>query len=175
MNHWARIGLFAIVVPLAVGLGTTVPSLATTQTGSLAVSATVAHGGTHSLWQSGRTTTSSGPRYTLPIGAAEYSLSFWVQHNGTAAHDLSLQAAYTCIGSAQVLLPPVVKATAVAGSSWTQLSGKLTLPPADAAPGCNLAQAAVFVTQEAGTCGTGTGQIECPDLFVDDVSVSLAP
>jgi hypothetical protein len=142
---------------------------------TLAISATVAHGGTQSLWQSGRTTTSSGPRYTLPIGAAAYKFSFWVQHNGAATHDLTLQAAYTCLGSAQVQPPPIAKASAVAGGTWTQLTGTLTLPPANATPGCNLSQATVFVTQEAGTCGTGSGQIECPDLFVDDVSISLAP
>jgi hypothetical protein len=142
----------------------------------LAISSTVAHGGTHSLWLSGRTTTASGPRYTaLPIGTASYNLTFWVQHNGTATHDLNLQAAYTCIGSTQVLPPPIATATAVAGSTWTQLGGTLTLPPANATPGCGLAQATVFVTQEAGTCGTGAGQVECPDLFVDDVSITLAP
>jgi hypothetical protein len=53
--------------------------------------------------------------------------------------------------------------------------GALTLPPANATPGCELAQATVFVTQEAGTCGAGAGQVECPDLFVDDVSITLAP
>jgi hypothetical protein len=142
---------------------------------TLAVSATVAHGGMHSLWQTGRTTTSSGPRYTLPIGAAAYSLSFWVQHGGAATHDLVLQPAYTCLGSTQVLPPPIAKASAVAGSTWTELSGTVTLPPASATPGCQLAQATVFVTQESGTCGTGGGQVECPDLFVDDVSITLAP
>jgi hypothetical protein len=141
----------------------------------LAVSATVAHGGTHSLGQSGRTTTSTGPRYVLPIGTARYNLTFWVEHNGTAPHDLTLQAAYTCIGSAQVLPPPIHTASAVAGGTWTELSGTLTLPPANATPGCVLAQAAVFVTQEPGTCGTGSGQVECPDLFVDDVSITVAP
>lgn len=142
---------------------------------TLAVSATVAHGGTHSLWHSGRTTTTSGPRYALPTGSARYTLTFWVQHNGTATHALTLQPAYTCLGSAQVLPPPIATATAVAGATWTELTGTVTLPPADATPGCNLSQASVYVAQEPGTCGTGAGQVECPDLFVDDVSITLAP
>jgi hypothetical protein len=34
--------------------------------------------------------------------------------------------------------------------------------------------AAFWVTQaETGTCGTGSGQIECPDLFLDAATIAL--
>ena len=56
-------------------------------------------------------------------------------------------------------------------SNWTQLSGTVTFPPANAPVGCRLTSAAVYVQQENGTCGT----LECPDIYIDDVSITLAP
>ena len=45
-------------------------------------------------------------------------------------------------------------------------------PPANATAGCKLAVAAVNVQQaETGACST----IECPDLYIDDVSITIAP
>jgi hypothetical protein len=63
----------------------------------------------------------------------------------------------------------------VAANNWNTLSGTVTFPPVNAPATCKLAAAAIYMQQEGGTCGTGTGQIECPDLFIDDVSISLAP
>jgi len=117
----------------------------------------------------------AGPRYSLPIGAARYAVSLWAQHSGTAAHDLVLQPTYTCIGGALVAPPPIATATMVAGNVWTHLTGTAVFPPADAAAGCKLGQAAVHVQQEGTACGSASGQVECPDLYVDDVSVTLAP
>ncbi|HLK92883.1 MAG TPA: hypothetical protein VKZ18_23525 [Polyangia bacterium] len=58
----------------------------------------------------------------------------------------------------------------VAPSSWTELGGTFVFPPADAPAGCRLSMAAIDVVQaEAGDCST----LECPDLFVDDASVTL--
>jgi hypothetical protein len=45
------------------------------------------------------------------------------------------------------------------------------MPPANAPPGCKLIQAEVHLQQESGTCGT----IECPDLYVDDAAITVAP
>jgi hypothetical protein len=143
--------------------------------GSLTVSSTIYHGtGAHSLGLTGRTTTASGPMYPLPIGAAKYNLSVFALHTGTAPHSLTLQPTYTCVGGTQTLVPPVASAT-VASGIWTQLSGTVTLPPANAVAGCRLTQAGFYVQQESGTCSTGGGTIECPDVYIDDVSVTLPP
>jgi hypothetical protein len=139
--------------------------------GSLTVSMAAAHSGTQSLAVVGRTTSSAGPRYALPIAPAKYNVVLQARHAGATPHDLVLQPTYTCLGAAQVRPAPVVTAAAVAGNTWTSLAGTVTLPPVDAPAGCRLTQAAVFVQQEAGVCGT----VECPDLYVDDVSITLAP
>ena len=142
---------------------------------TLMISTTVGHGGTHSLWDTGRTVTTAGPRYALPIGAARYSVSFWVEHNGVRTHDMVLMPTYACVGGSVVTGPPVTTLPAVAGNTWTQLTGTVTFPPINATAGCKLSQASVYVQQETGTCGSGTGQVECPDLFLDDASVTIAP
>jgi hypothetical protein len=64
---------------------------------------------------------------------------------------------------------------AVPGNTWTQLTGTAVFPPADAAVGCKLSLAAVYVRQDGTACGTGAGQVECPDLYIDDVSITLTP
>jgi hypothetical protein len=142
----------------------------------LAVSALQAHGGTKSLRQSNRSVPAAGPRWALPIGAGRYAVSFWVLHAGTQLHDLVLQPTYTCLTpNTPVTPPPIAMAAMVPGNTWTQLTGTVTFPPANATAGCKLAVAAVYVRQENGTCGAGSGQIECPDFFIDDVSITLAP
>jgi hypothetical protein len=144
--------------------------------GSLAASTVYAHGGTHSLAVTTRGTTASGPRYALPLGAGEYNVVFNVHHTGATAHDLVLQSNYTCLQGPLTLGPIIATVPAVApgATTWTQLTGTVTLPPAGAPPNCRLTEAAIYVQQEAGTC-TGAGQIECPDIYVDDVSITLGP
>jgi hypothetical protein len=142
---------------------------------TLSVSSTVAHGGTHSLQQATRSLPSAGPRYALPIGAARYAISFWVQHGGAQTHDLILQPTYTCVGGALTMPPPIKTLAAVPGHMWMQLSGTAVFPPANAPAGCKLSSAAVYVQHEGTACGTGTGQVECPDLFIDDASITVAP
>jgi carbohydrate binding protein with CBM4/9 domain len=147
----------------------------TVSTGSavVSISQTVAHGGTRSMQVAQRSLAATGPRYMLPIGAARYNFSFWVQHTGTQARDLALQTTYTCVSPPGAILPPAIAtATQVPGQTWVQLTGTATLPPADAPAGCKLASAAVYVHQTAsGACTAG----ECPDLYIDDVSITLAP
>jgi hypothetical protein len=140
-------------------------------TSTLGLSTTVAHGGTHSLWQKARTLTTSGIKYALPIGAARYLISFQVLQSGTMQHVLALQPAYSCIGSATVYTPTNSMVTAPAtANTWTSLGGTFVFPPLDAPAGCQLSTAAVYVQQaESGTCGT----IECPDLYLDDASITL--
>jgi hypothetical protein len=140
--------------------------------GTLAVSATaVANGGTKSLFVSGRTTSISGPSYPLPIGAAKYSITFHAMHAGASVHDLVLQSSYTCVGGAPTTPPAIATAAATPGNTWTTLAGTVTLPPLNATAGCRLTQAEVHVQQEAASCGT----IECPDIYVDDVAITVAP
>jgi hypothetical protein len=140
-----------------------------------AVSTTFAHLGTHSLRESSRSTPGTGPKWALPTGPARYNISFWVQHTGTVAHDLNLQTTYTCSGGSAVTPTPIKTLSMVAGGNWIQLTGTAVLPPANATAGCKMTAAAVYVTQEGTACGTGTGQVECPDLYVDDVSITLGP
>jgi hypothetical protein len=137
---------------------------------SLAVSATVAHGGTHSLWQKSRTIANTGIRYALPIGIARYSVTFNVLQSGSMNHALVLQPAYTCIGSPTLITPTSTVTATAAPNTWTTLSGTFVFPPVDAPSGCQLSSAAVYVLQgETGTCAA----VECPDLFVDDASITL--
>jgi len=140
--------------------------------GSLAVSTAVpANGGMNSLAVTARPSSTSGPRYALPLGPAKYNITFHVLHDGTSGHDLVLQPSYTCLGGAQVFPPPIVTEKAVPANTWTALSGTIVLPPADAAAGCTLIDADVHVEQEVGTCDT----IECPDLYLDDAAITVAP
>ena len=123
-----------------------------------------------SLGVTTRTTSTSGPSYRLPIGAARYNVTFHVLHTDVGAHDLVLQPSYTCLGGTQTTTPPIAMEVALPGDTWTTLSGMVTLPPLDATPGCKLTQAEVHVEQEAGACDT----IMCPDIYIDDASITLA-
>jgi hypothetical protein len=137
----------------------------------LTASGTVAHGGQRSLQQTQRTTSTTAVAYALPTGAARYAVSFWVLQDGTVDHPLALLPLYSCIGNpATSFAAPSAAVTAHAGQ-WTQVSGTFVLPPADAPAGCVLSQASVVMGQaETGDCGSS---VECPDLFVDDASITL--
>jgi hypothetical protein len=86
-----------------------------------------------------------------------------------------LTPTYTCLGGSAQFPGAAVTASQVSGSTWNQLSATITYPPANAPAGCKLKAAAVYVQQESGTCISAGGQTECPDLYVDDVSITLAP
>jgi len=136
---------------------------------------TFAHGGTHSLRQYNRQTPATGPRYLLPTGYGRYNVSFWVMQNGTVAHDLILQSTYTCAQGGGAQTPPATRTVAgVMPGIWTQVSGTVTMPPANAMPGCRMTAPAVYVMQEGSACGSGSGQVECADLYVDDASITMA-
>ena len=134
---------------------------------------TFAHLGTHSLRQYGRQTPATGPKWILPSGYGRYNVSIWVMQNGTVAHDLTLQSTYTCQGGTAQMPPATMTTAQVAPGTWTQLTGTVTLPPANAPPGCKLTNAAVYVMQEGTACGSGANQVECPDFYVDDASITM--
>jgi hypothetical protein len=142
--------------------------------GTLGTSTTIFLGGSHSLALTGRTGTFNGPRWNMPLGPAKYNVTFNVLHNGTMNHDISLEGSYTCAGGTAQFPAPFAIASQVGGNSWNALTGPVTFPPANAAAGCKLTSAAIYVQQEFANGGSCTG-IECPDLFVDDVSITLAP
>jgi hypothetical protein len=146
--------------------------------GSLAVSSTYANTGTHSLQETARTASSTGIRYALPIGAANYAISVWAMQQGTTQHPLQLQAAYTCLNHSSTYTATIYQTPSPgpAKNTWVQLQGTYAFPPPSSPISkCQLTSAAFWVTQvESGTCGSGTGQVECPDLFVDDASVTLS-
>jgi len=141
--------------------------------GALAVTTAVAHTGTHSLAETSRTQTYNGPHWDLPIGPAKYNVSISVQHNAALAKTLMLQPTYTCKGGNPNYPSAVGYTQNIPPNTWTTLSGTVTFPPADAPAGCQLAAAAIYVQQqgETGNCGT---DYECPDLFIDDASITLA-
>jgi hypothetical protein len=140
-------------------------------TGTMVISSTIFNpGGTMSLGVTTRTTFDSGPSYPLPIGPARYHVTFHVLHTDAAAHDLVLQPSYTCLGGTPTTTPPIDTGAAIPGNTWTTLSGMVTLPPLDATAGCKLIAAEVHVQQETGACDT----ITCPDIYIDDASITLA-
>ena len=144
--------------------------------GVVGISTTNFKSGAMGLGVTGRLAPSNGPRWNLPLGAAKYNVVFNALHTGAQVHDLVLQPTYTCLGGAGQYPAAIATAAALPKDTWTQLSGTVTLPPADAVAGCKLSSAAVYVQQGGGgTCGSGTGQVECPDLFIDDVSITLSP
>jgi hypothetical protein len=143
--------------------------------GTPGISNTVYRSGTNSMSVTGRTQTYAGPSWTLPIAPAKYNVTFYGLHNGALPHNLVIQPTYTCAGGTAQYPAPIATVTGAAANSWNTLSGTVTFPPANAAATCKLSSAAIYMQQEGGTCGTGAGQIECPDLFIDDVSISLAP
>jgi hypothetical protein len=145
---------------------------------SVAIDTTAAHLGTKSMHQSGRSIPSAGPRYLLPIGTARYDISFWVRHapaptnpGDLQTHDLMLQTTYSCINPPGAMSPtaPIAMVTGVAKNTWVELKGTATFPPADAPAGCKLSLAAVYVRHEGTACSG-----PCPELFIDDVSITLA-
>ena len=115
--------------------------------------------------------------YPLTIGAANYAVSLYAMQQGTTNHALQLQAAYTCLNNPNTYTATIAQTSSPgpAPNTWVQLKGTYAFPPTSSpVPKCQLTGAAFWVTQvESGTCGTGTGQVECPDLFVDDASIKL--
>ncbi|MBW8868890.1 MAG: carbohydrate binding domain-containing protein, partial [Acidobacteria bacterium] len=125
-----------------------------------AVVTTFAHGGTHSLRQYTRQTPATGPRYVLPTGYARYDVSLWVMQNGTAARDLILQSTYTCLQGGGAQTPPATKmASQVVPGTWTQLTGTVTMPPANATPGCKLTRRARGADGLTGAAGPARGRL----------------
>ena len=129
------------------------------------------------MHQTGRSIPAAGPKWPLPTGAARYAITFWVRHtpdpmgDAEATYDLMLQPTYNCVSpTGQMTPPPIATAMAVPKNTWVELKGTATFPPADAPVGCKLSLAGVYVRHE-GTACTG----KCPELFIDDVSVTLAP
>jgi hypothetical protein len=143
----------------------------TSGSSTLSVSSTTSHGGQYGLWQAGRTLPSDAVVYALPLGAARYAASLWVLQSGTDIHQLALLPLYSCIGNPTVYFGAPSAAVTTPPGQWTRLSGTFVFPPAAAPAGCVLSQASVVFGQaETGTCGS---TVECPDLFVDDASITL--
>ena len=81
-----------------------------------------------------------------------------------------LQPTYNCVTPTGPMTPPAIATvTAVPKNTWVELKGTATFPPADAPTGCKLSLAAIYVRHEGTACSG-----PCPELFVDDVSITLA-
>jgi hypothetical protein len=139
--------------------------------GVLATSTTAFKSGARSLALTGRTASYNGPRWNLPLGAAKYNVTVHALHNGGLSHDLILQPTYRCLGGVDQYPAPVASQTQIGGNQWFDLSGTITFPPVNAPAGCKLVSAGLYLQTGGGSCGGN----ECPDLFVDDVSITLAP
>jgi hypothetical protein len=146
-------------------------------TAMLSVSTTQHNAGKNSLWEQNRSLSSVGIRYALPIGAANYAVTFYVMQSGVTSHALQLWAAYSCLNDPAntVRKKAVAQTAALPTGTWAALSSTaVAFPPSDAPKGCKMTGAAFWITQlDQGTCGTGTGQVECPDLFLDDATIAL--
>ena len=127
-----------------------------------------------SLQGSGRGTPAVGLLYPLTIGAADYQISLYAMQSGTVQHTLQLQAGYTCLNDGSNVYTDTLAIQYAQPLTWTPLTSTYAFPPHRAPKaGCKLTSAALQVTQGDGSglsCGT---QVECPDLFVDDVSITL--
>ena len=144
--------------------------------GGIATTTSVFRSGAYALGVTLRNQTYQGPKWNLPLGAGKYNVTFHALHNGALPHNLVLQPTYSCLNGPGAQYPaPLASVSNVGGNGWNKLTGTVTFPPANATPGCKLTSASIYLQQEGGTCGSGTGQIECPDLFIDDVSITLAP
>ncbi len=115
----------------------------------VAIDSTVAHGGTKSMHQTGRSIPAAGPKWPLPTGAARYAITFWVRHtpdpmgDADATYNLMLQPTYNCVSPTGQMTPPAIAtAMAVPKNTWVELKGTATFPPADAPVGCKLSLAA---------------------------------
>jgi hypothetical protein len=140
--------------------------------GTLSVSTTVHNTGTSSLALTNRTQNYNGPRWNLPIGPGKYNVSLSAQHNGALPHPLMIQPTYTCKGGSGNYPAAAAYVANTVGGTWYAMSGTVTFPPANAPAGCKLTAAGIYVQQgDNGACGA---DIECPDLFIDDVSITLA-
>ena len=150
-------------------------------TATLSVSTTQHNAGKNSLWLQGRSLSNMAIRYALPIGAADYAVTFYVMQSGVTSHALQLWAAYSCLGDPAntVRQKALTQTSMLPTGKWEALSSTaVAFPPSDAPKVCKqLTGAAFWVTQldqgAQGACGTGTGQVECPDLFLDDASITL--
>jgi len=124
--------------------------------GTLAVSAARAHGGSQSLAFTNRV--GNGPIARSLLGVVQpgksYQVSMWTSIGGAATANVNMTQAIGCDGvdSYAWLANPV----AVADGSWVKLSGTLNVP------NCNLTNLLVYLE------GPGTGI----DLYVDDAVVT---
>jgi hypothetical protein len=144
---------------------------------TLSVSTTQHNGGTNSLWAKNRSLWNVGIRYALPIGAADYAVTFYVMQSGVTAHRLQLWAAYSCLNdpAGSVRTRAITQTSALPTGMWATLSSAaVAFPPSDAPKPCKMTGAAFWVTQvDQGMCGSGAGQVECPDLFLDDAIIAI--
>jgi endo-1,4-beta-xylanase len=122
--------------------------------GTLGISSTIAHGGSQSAVDTGRTAAWNGPSYALPTTVASYSVSAWVYQDGAASVPLLLTTKLVC-GDATTY-PTVAGPATVAPNTWAELIGSLAVPS-----GCTTAL--LYLNQADGNV--------FPDLFIDDVSV----
>jgi hypothetical protein len=140
--------------------------------GTLQTTTSAFNSGMKSLELAGRSATSNGPSMTMPLGAAQYDVVFYAMHDGSVPHNLILTQQYTCKGSSAQYVS-IATASNVSAGQFSKLSTTVTYPPANAPSGCLLTTAGIYVQQEQGTCGTATGNIECPNIYIDDVSITL--
>ena len=118
---------------------------------SVIISSTIAKTGTHSLAVTGRTTTTVGPTYAMPLGAAEYNVVFNALHTGANPHDLVLSATSACLGGhrrSRPRPPPHPVSLPIPGP---EIGGTIALPPPDAPWAASSTDAAIASPTEGGS------------------------
>jgi len=116
------------------------------------------HAGAKSLSLTGRANNYDGPLYAMPAAVAKYTVTAYAYQATGAALSMNLAGKTTCGGVDG--FPSIQFGASVPDSTWTKLTGTLTLP-------ANCTSAAVYVEQTSGTVH--------PDIFVDDLSAVLTP
>lgn len=126
--------------------------------GTVSVSTARAYTGTRSLLVTG---SSTGPAATVLDGAqagATYNVSFWVDVGKVSTAQVNLTKEVTCNGA--TTYEWLVDSPEVTAGVWTQLAGAFTI-----ASNCSSPKVKVYAE------GSGTNV----DLYVDNVSITLAP
>jgi len=125
-------------------------------TGTLAVSAARAHGGSQSLLFSNRV--GNGPIARSLMGIVQpgksYQVSMWTSIGGAASASVNMTSAIGCAGVDSYAW--LVNPTTVADGAWVKMTGTLNIP------NCSLTNALVYLE------GPGTGI----DMYVDDAVVT---
>lgn len=139
-----------------------------------------AHGGQYSVYDTGRSAAFHGPGYSLPTGPGKYVVTAWGMQKDDDLATVALQIRVDCPDNTATSGSYVNIAYGIPlpGGVWTQFSATVdTSDLANVTPGCLAATpgyvkaATLYLNQIGGDTPTGT--VMFPDLYLDDVVVTV--